>query len=76
MIATTTSKDRMILSALGEHFITGDENFLDVFDIVKDLKITIINVFLYICENYYVGIYETKKEVIWSTKLLLDIRWK
>ncbi|GAG88106.1 unnamed protein product [marine sediment metagenome] len=48
-------KDRMILSALGEPFITGDENFLDVFNIVKDLKIKIINVFQYICESCYVG---------------------
>lgn len=66
----------MILSTLGEPFITGDESFLDVFNIVKDLEITIINVFQYICKSYYVGKYETKKEIIWSTKLLFDIRWK
>ncbi|MCK4282601.1 MAG: hypothetical protein KAX10_10820 [Candidatus Lokiarchaeota archaeon] len=58
------SKDRMILPALGEPFITGDENFLDIFDIVKDLKIKIINVFQYICESCYVGKYETKKIII------------
>ena len=62
MIAKTTSKDRMILSTLGEPFITGVESFLGVFSIVKDLKIRIINVFQYFCESCYVGKYETKKK--------------
>jgi len=58
------SKDRMILPALGEPFIIGDEIFLDVFNIVKDLKIKIINVFQYISESCYREKNETKKEII------------
>lgn len=43
---------------------TGVENFLDVSDIVKDLKIKIINVCQGICESYYIEKNETKKEII------------
>lgn len=43
---------------------TGVENFLDVFDIVKDLKINIIKVCQDICESCYIEKNETKKEII------------
>ena len=43
---------------------TGVENFLDVSDIVKDLKLKIINVCQGICESCYVEKNETKKEII------------
>ena len=40
---------------------TGVENFLDVFDIVKDLKINIIKVCQDICESCYVEKYKKQK---------------
>ncbi|MBA7668872.1 hypothetical protein ES703_76989 [subsurface metagenome] len=49
---------------------TGVENFLDVSDIFKDLKIKIINVCQGICEICYIEKNEPKKKLLEKNKNL------